>query len=102
MQARPSTINSRVGSRAASRRCRSRFRFSAFGLRAPDLLVETQLSTGQTSGNQHRAEGRRLDASGQGRLVGVALVPATGAAVYDRFLGLPAEALAVLECRLQA
>ena len=81
---------------------RARFRFSAFDLRAPDLLVETQLSTGQARGSQHRAEGRPLDAAGQGRLVGVALVPATGATAYDCFLGLPAEALAVLECRLQA
>ncbi len=79
---------------------RSRFRCSLAGLyRAPDLIVETQLSTGEVRGDRHRARGRPLDDRGQGLLVGVALVPPTGATWLDRFLGLPDEALALLHCR---
>jgi hypothetical protein len=33
-------------------------------------------------------------------LVGTALIEPTGEAWFDRFLGLPDEALAVLECQL--
>jgi hypothetical protein len=43
-----------------------------------------------------------LDAEGRGVLVGIALVPLSGAGWLDRFLGLPGEALAVLGCQLDA
>jgi len=77
-----------------------RFRFSAAGLyRAPDLIIQTQLVTGQVGGQRHRAQGQPLDALGQGLLVGVATVQPTGEAWFDRFLGLPEEALALMRCR---
>jgi hypothetical protein len=80
---------------------RARFRFSLAGLyRAPDLLVATQLSSGEVVGRRHRASGSRLDGDGRGVLVGVARVEPSGDPLLDRFLGLPDEALAVLRCRL--
>jgi hypothetical protein len=80
---------------------RARFRFSLAGLyRAPDLLVATQLSSGEVAGRRHRASGSPLDGEGRGVLVGVARVEPSGDPLLDRFLGLPDEALAVLRCRL--
>lgn len=79
---------------------RSRFRFSMAGLyRAPDLIVQTQLETGLVRGRRHRAQGQPIDSFGQGLLVGVAMVQPTGEAWFDRFLGLPEEALALMRCR---
>jgi hypothetical protein len=83
-------------------RFRARFRFSLLAsYRAPDLLVDVQLSTELASGARQQLRGQRLDARGEALLVGVAQVPPTGEAWYDRFLGLPDEALALLRCRLQ-
>jgi hypothetical protein len=45
--------------------------------------------------------GQRLDQNNRGMLVGAARVEPCGAAWLDRFLGLPDEALAVLECRFE-
>lgn len=82
-------------------RLRARFRFRLFSFyRAPDLLVETELVSAPVRGRRHRAEGHPLDADGNGVLVGVAPIQPSGDAWFDRFLGLPDEALAVLRCRL--
>ena len=82
-------------------RLRARFRFRFFSLyRAPDLLVDTELVSTPVRGRRHRAEGRPLDAQGNGVLVGVAPIQPCGDPWLDRFLGLPDEALAVLRCRL--
>jgi hypothetical protein len=67
---------------------------------APDLDVKTRLGTGEASWQRGPVAGQPLDAEGRGVLVGVALVPLTGEAWLDRFLGLPGEALAVLCCQL--
>ncbi len=69
---------------------------------APQLRVSTRLGTGEARGQSQRASGRPLDGEGRGVLVGIALVPPSGAAWLDRFLGLPGEALAVLGCQLVA
>jgi hypothetical protein len=69
---------------------------------APELRVRTRLDTGEARGQRQRASGRPLDGEGRGVLVGIALVPPSGAAWLDRFLGLPGEALAVLGCQLVA
>ena len=84
---------------------RSRFRFRLGGLggmsiTAPDLVVDTKLTTEAIQSSRHRVQGQRLDQSCRGVLVGAALIEPTGAAWLDGFLGLPDEALAVLECRL--
>ncbi len=86
---------------AVSLRFTSRFRFSVGRLyRAPDLLVDTLLTTGAVGGARHQAEGLPLDGNGTMRLVGVATVQPSGDGWFDRFLGLPDEALARLHCRL--
>jgi len=68
--------------------------------RAPDLWIDTHLTTGSVQGKRHRACGEALGSAGFGVLVGVAPVAPSGEAWLDRFLGLPDEALAVLRCRL--
>jgi hypothetical protein len=84
-------------------RFRARFRFRLGGLyQAPDLRIDTELSTEPLQSRRHRVAGRRLDGQGEALLVGVALVPPSGDPWLDRFLGLPDEALALLRCRLQA
>ena len=86
-------------------RYRARFRFRA-GLagrplyKPPDLRIACTLSSGSVQGQRHRASGSPLNADGRARLVGIARVEPCGDAVLDRFLGLPDEALAVLECRI--
>lgn len=69
---------------------------------APPLIVATELATHGARGRRHQATGTPLNGQGRGVLVGIALVPPTGEAWLDRFLGLPDEALAVLRCRLSA
>ena len=85
---------------------RARFRFrAALAGRAlyapPDLQIACTLSSGSAQGQRHRAHGCPLSADGRARLVGVARVEPCGDALLDRFLGLPDEALAVLECRIE-
>lgn len=69
--------------------------------RAPDLWIDTQLSTGPVVGRRHRAHGQALAADGTAVLVGVADVAPSGEGWLDRVLGLPDEALAVLRCQLR-
>jgi hypothetical protein len=79
----------------------ARFRFAIGALyRAPDLIVDTTLSTGPVQGRRHRASGQPLDGDGRALLVGVAGIAPSGDRWLDRFLGLPDEALALLRCRL--
>ncbi len=66
---------------------------------APDLIVRTQLTSKAVQGQRHSARGQPLDANGQALLVGIAMVHPTGVSWFDRFLGLPDEALAQLRCR---
>ncbi len=83
----------------------ARFRFElraggAVRYRAPDLIVNTTLSTGSLESRRHRCEGRPQQGDQAGLMVGAALVQPCGEAWLDRFLGLPDEALAVLAFRL--
>ncbi|MCP9834998.1 MULTISPECIES: hypothetical protein [unclassified Cyanobium] len=78
----------------------ARFRFAIGSLyRAPDLIVDTMLSTGPVRGRRHQAMGQPLDGDGLAQLVGVATIAPSGDPFLDRFLGLPDEALALLRCR---
>ena len=63
--------------------------------------MNTCLSSGKVESQRHHVQGQALDADGNAVLVGVAIVPLSGAAWLDQFLGLPDEALAVLKCQLQ-
>ncbi|MEB3168904.1 MAG: hypothetical protein VKK97_09255 [Synechococcaceae cyanobacterium] len=79
----------------------ARFQLLLLGRKVtPPLRVRSRLSCGEARGARQQARGRLLDGEGRGVLVGVAMVPPSGAAWLDRFLGLPGEALAVLGCRL--
>jgi hypothetical protein len=83
-------------------RFEARFRFTVGGVyQAPDLGIATDLVSGESRGDRHRACGSPLNGAGEARLVGVASVAPTGEAWLDRFLGLPDEALAVLRLRLE-
>ena len=66
----------------------------------PALLVKTSLETGSVQTVLNQAKGLCLQKNGKARLVGIALIPKTGNKILDLFLGLPNEALAVLECEL--
>jgi hypothetical protein len=82
---------------------RARFRFSIASLyTAPDLLIDTELTTASVQGQRHRGEGQALDRDGQALLVGIDTVQPSGDVLFDRFLGLPDEALALMRCRLNA
>ena len=103
----PEALSGRVdpGSGQVNLQFRSRFRFQlrageSLRYQATDLVVDTQLTTEAISSRRHERQGRRLDHNHCGVLVGTALIEPCGEAWLDRFLGLPDEALAVLECRL--
>jgi hypothetical protein len=85
---------------AMALRFNARFRFAIGSLyRAPDLIVDTALSTGPVQGRRHSGSGQPLDGDGLALLVGVATIAPSGDPWLDRFLGLPDEALALLRCR---
>ena len=91
------------GAIALNFRARFRFRANLAGrafYAPPDLQIACTLTSGSVQGVRHSASGQPLAADGRARLVGVARVEPCGDALLDRFLGLPDEALAVLECRI--
>ena len=80
----------------------SRFVFSIGSIfKFPDLLVKTSLQTGTIKGQSHEEEGLVLQKNGRAKLVGISTIPPTGNKILDTFLGLPNEALAVLQCELK-
>ena len=80
---------------------KSRFFFSIFSkLHAPPLIVETFLETGEVKSERYTVEGMPLQKDGRTRLVGVSNIEPCGNNLMDIFLGLPTEALAILECKL--
>ncbi len=80
----------------------ARFQFSIWSLiKAPELIVNTSLTSGIVKSQRHLVEGKKLDAYGKTKLVGIAMVPKSGNIFLDAFLKLPNEALAVLNCVLQ-
>ena len=77
----------------------SRFVFSIFSIFSfPNLLVKTSLVTGKVSSKYFEEEGMVINENGRIKLVGIAVVPPTGSQLLDIFLGLPNEALAILNC----
>ena len=83
-------------------RFEARFVFSIASIfKFPDLLVKTSLQTGTVKGQLHEAEGQVLQKNGKAKLVGVSSIPPTGNKILDSFLGLPNEALAVLQCEIK-
>ena len=66
----------------------------------PNLLVKTTLQTGKVKGKFHKEQGIALQKDGKVKLVGVSIIPPTHNKILDTFLGLPNEALAVLQCEI--
>ena len=67
----------------------------------PDLLVKTSLKTGKVKSYLYEEEGLVRQENGKSKLVGVSMIPITGHKLLDTFLGLPNEALAILECEIK-
>ena len=83
-------------------RFESRFIFSIGSMfQFPDLVVKTYLQTAKVKGELHEEEGLVLQKNGQARLVGISMIPPTENQILDTFLGLPNEALAVLNCEIK-
>ncbi len=83
-------------------RFEARFLFTIWPtLTFPNLIVKTKLITGKVNSRLHSEEGLVLQKDGHARLVGIADIPPTGNRILDIFLGLPNEALAVLECQFK-
>lgn len=85
---------------------RARFRFTLGSAdhplyQASDLLVNTQLTSGEVRSRRHTRVGQPLNPDGLATLVGTATIEPCRDAWLNRFLGLPDEALAVMHLRLQ-
>ena len=66
----------------------------------PDLLVNSNLTTGKVRSSLYKSEGSALQDNGETTLVGISIIPKTNNAILNAFLGLPNEALAILKCKL--
>ena len=71
-------------------------------IKFPNLLVKTSLTTGYVKGKLHEENGITLQKNGKTQLVGISTIPPTGNLLLDTFLGLPNEALAVLQCEIKS
>ena len=81
---------------------KSRFIFSIGNIiKFPDLLIKTSLTTGKVKGNLHEGKGLVLKENGKTKLVGICIIPPTNNKIIDKFLGLPNEALAELQCEIK-
>ncbi len=67
---------------------------------APDIIIKTDLTTNRVTSKLHDVTGKISTDKKETVLVGVAIVEPTGNKYLDLFLGLPSEALAVLNCKL--
>ncbi|KAI4347495.1 hypothetical protein L6164_008305 [Bauhinia variegata] len=76
---------------------KAKFLFSAGSVyKAPPLLVKTLLTSEESKGTMKSGRGKRLDAEGKCRLVGVATVDPIDDFFLNSFLALPTECLADL------
>ncbi|GBG91725.1 hypothetical protein CBR_g53539 [Chara braunii] len=69
--------------------------------KAPPLLVETTLTTETARGSMRGGVGKRIDASGNCKLVGIATVPRVDDHFMNAFLMLPTEVLAIMQSRFE-
>ncbi len=79
----------------------ARFRLQIFSVfKFPDLFIKSLLNTGKIRTKNFRSQGKRLLNNGETKLVGVATISKTNNLILDKFLFLPTEALAELNCEL--
>ncbi len=67
---------------------------------APDLIIKTNLTTEIVTQRGKEVRGVRLDKESNVKLVGKSLVPITNDYLLNKFLMLPSEALAILNCQI--
>ena len=78
----------------------SNFTFSILSLiKAPKLLIKTSLSTNNVIGKFVEVKGATINRNRKATLVGMALVEPTGNKFLDKFLDLPNQAIAKLNCK---
>ena len=79
----------------------SEFLFSIFSIfKFPELLVKTKLETNHVKSSLFEEQGHIIQKDGLTKLVGIAVIPVTTNKILNFFLGLPNEALAVLNCKI--
>ena len=79
----------------------SEFLFSICSiLKFPELLVKTKLETNSVKSSLFTEQGHILQKNGLIKLVGIAKIPITTNKFLNFFLGLPNEALAILNCKI--
>ena len=94
------SINSNSGE--ISLQFESKFIFSIGSIiKFPNLLIRTCLETGKVKSQLYEEEGMTLQKNGKAKLVGISMVPATGNRILDKFLNLPNEALAIMNCEIK-
>ncbi len=94
------TLNKKTGE--VSLKFQAKFVLSLFAVfECPDLTIKTNLVSKKLKSKLHQVEGIHLQKNGRATLVGVAVVPKTNNSFFDFFLGLPNEALAILQCRMR-
>lgn len=80
----------------------SRFFFSIGSLiKFPALIVKTSLTSEKAKKSKRVIKGRRLKSDGNTSLVGISTIEPCGNRFLDYFLGLPTDAVAVLECEIK-
>ncbi len=67
-------------------------------IKAPKLLIQTCLKSGEVSRIDKSAKGSTISNEGKAILVGFANIERTGCLLQDLFLGLPTDAFAELHC----
>ncbi len=70
-------------------------------IKFPNLLVKSSLQTGIVKGKLHEGKGFTLQENGKAKLVGISTITPTGNKFLDKFLNLPNEALAELQCEIK-
>ncbi|KAG1328077.1 hypothetical protein COCNU_01G020110 [Cocos nucifera] len=79
----------------------AKFWFSVGSIyKAPPLMVETTLTSEESTGKLRGGRGERINGEGRCRLVGVALVNPINDILMNSFLGLPTECIAEMNARI--
>ena len=94
------TLNKESGEILLDFEARFVFRITSI-FQFPNLVVKTTLGSRQLKSKLFQVTGKPLQKNGTATLVGVSMIPKTGNFLLDRFLSLPNEALAILQCKIE-
>tara|TARA_Y100001968_G_scaffold282587_1_gene280656 strand:+ start:902 stop:1435 length:534 start_codon:yes stop_codon:yes gene_type:complete len=67
----------------------------------PELIINTELKNGEITSKLYKIKGEKISENGKVKLGGIAIIPPTSNVFLNIFLGLPNEALAILECTIK-